>query len=64
MRSLPLIGAPVVQVYEEAHKFHHYLHDTTPFDAHVYGAGAPEEWFSMVVEVEHPDIKCHTALLA
>eukprot|EP00041_Stephanoeca_diplocostata_P022729 m.544703 g.544703 ORF g.544703 m.544703 type:complete len:479 (-) comp22141_c0_seq1:607-2043(-) len=38
-------------VYEEAHKFHHYLHDTTPFDAHVYGAGAPEEWFSMVLEV-------------
>eukprot|EP00040_Diaphanoeca_grandis_P023643 m.128884 g.128884 ORF g.128884 m.128884 type:complete len:432 (+) comp29359_c1_seq2:252-1547(+) len=37
-------------VYDQAHKFHHYLHDTTPFDAHIYGAGAPEEWFCLVVE--------------
>lgn len=34
----------------QAHKFHHYLHDTTAFDAHIYGAGAPEEWFSLVLE--------------
>ena len=26
-------------VYDQSHKFHHYLHDTTPFDAHIYGAG-------------------------
>lgn len=25
------------RVYEHAHKFHHYLHDTTAFDAHIYG---------------------------
>ena len=36
--------------YDEAHKYHHYLHDTTSFDAHIYGAGAPEEWFCLVLE--------------
>lgn len=38
-------------VYNQAHKFHHYLHDTTAFDAHVYGAGAPEEWWSLMLEL-------------
>jgi hypothetical protein len=37
-------------VYEHAHKFHHYLYDSTAFDAHLYGSGAPEEWFCLVVE--------------
>ena len=32
-------------VYQSAHKFHHYLHDTTAFDAHIYGIGMPEEFF-------------------
>ena len=27
------------RVYEEAHKFHHYLHGSTAFDAHIYGSG-------------------------
>ena len=34
-------------VYQDAHKFHHYLHDTTAFDAHLYGSGAPEEFFCL-----------------
>ena len=29
-------------VYDQAHKAHHYLHDATAFDAHLYGSGAPE----------------------
>ena len=31
------------QVYEHAHKLHHYLHGTMAFDAHIYGNGMPEE---------------------
>lgn len=42
--------AHLPMIYEQSHKFHHYLHDTTPFDAHIYGAGAPEEWFALVLE--------------
>ena len=38
-------------VYPDAHKFHHYLSDTTAFDAHIFGAGAPEEWLLIIVEV-------------
>jgi hypothetical protein len=26
-------------VYEDAHKFHHFLHDASAFDAHIYGSG-------------------------
>lgn len=39
------------RVYEEAHKFHHYLHDASAFDAHIYGSGAPEEFFPLLAEM-------------
>ena len=29
----------ITNVYNDAHKFHHYLHDCTPFDAHIFGSG-------------------------
>lgn len=38
-------------VYEHAHKFHHHLHGTTSFDAHIYGSGAPEEWHTLMYEL-------------
>lgn len=38
-------------VYEHAHKAHHYLHDATAFDAHIYGSGAPEEWAILWMEL-------------
>lgn len=38
-------------VYEHAHKMHHFLYDSTAFDAHIYGSGAPEEWFMLMLEV-------------
>lgn len=38
-------------VYSDAHKFHHFLHDSSPFDAHLYGSGAPEEWHSLMLEL-------------
>jgi hypothetical protein len=38
-------------VYQCAHKFHHVLHDTTAFDAHVYGFGLPEESVWLLLEV-------------
>lgn len=37
-------------VYEHAHKQHHYLHDCTAFDAHIYGSGQAEEWFTLQLE--------------
>eukprot|EP00927_Polykrikos_kofoidii_P053904 TRINITY_DN48427_c0_g1_i1.p1 TRINITY_DN48427_c0_g1~~TRINITY_DN48427_c0_g1_i1.p1 ORF type:complete len:604 (-),score=72.55 TRINITY_DN48427_c0_g1_i1:122-1690(-) len=37
-------------VYQHAHKLHHYLHDTTAFDAHIYGSGMNEEFFWILVE--------------
>ena len=40
-----------VQVYEHAHKLHHYLHGTNAFDAHIYGNGMPEEFFFMLIEL-------------
>jgi len=44
-------AAHLPEVYFDAHKFHHFLHDTTAFDAHIYGNGAPEEWFMLNMEV-------------
>ena len=38
-------------VFQDAHKFHHYLSDTTSFDAHIYGSGAPEEWHCLMLEL-------------
>ena len=38
-------------VYQHAHKMHHYLHDTTPFDAHIYGSGMNEEFFWILAEI-------------
>jgi sterol desaturase/sphingolipid hydroxylase (fatty acid hydroxylase superfamily) len=43
--------AHLPNVYGDAHKFHHYLHDTTAFDAHIYGSGAPEEYFCLLGEL-------------
>ena len=33
-----------------AHKMHHYLHDTTPFDL-IYGSGMNEEFFWILAEI-------------
>jgi hypothetical protein len=50
--------AHLPKVYENAHKFHHYLHGSTAFDAHVYsGNGMPEEWWLLAV-----DVACTTIL--
>jgi len=38
-------------VYQHAHKMHHYLHDTTSFDAHIYGSGMNEEFFWILAEI-------------
>eukprot|EP00750_Incisomonas_marina_P018185 INCI2745.1.p1 GENE.INCI2745.1~~INCI2745.1.p1 ORF type:complete len:382 (+),score=52.80 INCI2745.1:98-1243(+) len=38
-------------VYAHAHKMHHYLHDTTAFDGHIYGSGMNEEFLWIVAEV-------------
>eukprot|EP00421_Protoceratium_reticulatum_P006861 CAMPEP_0168363316 /NCGR_PEP_ID=MMETSP0228-20121227/3627_1 /TAXON_ID=133427 /ORGANISM="Protoceratium reticulatum, Strain CCCM 535 (=CCMP 1889)" /LENGTH=587 /DNA_ID=CAMNT_0008376037 /DNA_START=184 /DNA_END=1947 /DNA_ORIENTATION=+ len=38
-------------VYSHAHKMHHYLHDSTAFDAHIYGSGMNEEYFWICAEV-------------
>eukprot|EP01084_Bolivina_argentea_P238017 399895_1 len=40
----------IPHVYADAHKFHHYLPDSTPFDANIYGSGAPEEWAFIFME--------------
>eukprot|EP00929_Paragymnodinium_shiwhaense_P124127 TRINITY_DN9907_c0_g1_i1.p1 TRINITY_DN9907_c0_g1~~TRINITY_DN9907_c0_g1_i1.p1 ORF type:complete len:570 (-),score=90.76 TRINITY_DN9907_c0_g1_i1:411-2120(-) len=37
-------------VYQHAHKMHHYLHDTTSFDGHIYGSGMNEEFFWILAE--------------
>ncbi len=37
-------------VYPHAHKFHHHLPDACAFDAHIYGSGAPEEYFLLLAE--------------
>jgi len=37
-------------VYSHAHKMHHYLHDTTAFDAHIYGFGMNEEFCWILAE--------------
>ena len=37
-------------IYAHAHKLHHYLHDTTAFDAHIYGSGMNEEFGWIVAE--------------
>ena len=39
------------QVYEHAHKLHHFLHGTLAFDAHIYGNGMPEEFFFLALEL-------------
>jgi len=36
--------------YQNAHKMHHYLHDSTAFDAHIYGSGMNEEYFWILAE--------------
>ena len=39
-------------LYPQTHKMHHYLHDTTPWDAHPWGIGMNEEhvciWFEVL----------------
>eukprot|EP00931_Biecheleriopsis_adriatica_P005812 TRINITY_DN10729_c0_g1_i1.p1 TRINITY_DN10729_c0_g1~~TRINITY_DN10729_c0_g1_i1.p1 ORF type:complete len:451 (-),score=73.74 TRINITY_DN10729_c0_g1_i1:326-1678(-) len=43
--------AHIKEVYPDAHKFHHYLHDCTAFDAHIFGSGAPEEWLILMCDL-------------
>jgi len=43
--------AHIKKVYPDAHKFHHHLHDCTAFDAHIFGSGAPEEWFILMCDL-------------
>lgn len=38
-------------VYVNAHKMHHHLHDSTPWDATTYGNGMNEHYFMMVRDV-------------
>jgi sterol desaturase/sphingolipid hydroxylase (fatty acid hydroxylase superfamily) len=39
-------------VYEQAHRLHHYLRETTPFEASsVDGSGTAEEWLRMMTEI-------------
>ena len=38
-------------VYQDAHWFHHHLHDTTSWDAHIFGSGAPEEWLILLADI-------------
>ena len=40
-----------IQVYEHAHKLHHYLHGTLSFDAHIFGNGMPEEFCFLLLEL-------------
>eukprot|EP00933_Yihiella_yeosuensis_P072129 TRINITY_DN80436_c0_g1_i1.p1 TRINITY_DN80436_c0_g1~~TRINITY_DN80436_c0_g1_i1.p1 ORF type:complete len:440 (+),score=48.20 TRINITY_DN80436_c0_g1_i1:37-1356(+) len=46
--------AHIKQVYPDAHKFHHFLHDCTAFDAHIFGSGAPEEWLILMCDLLFP----------
>jgi sterol desaturase/sphingolipid hydroxylase (fatty acid hydroxylase superfamily) len=38
-------------VYNQSHRPHHFLHDSTPFDANLYGSGLPEEWLKLATEI-------------
>jgi len=38
-------------VYAHAHKFHHHLHDTTPWDAFLFGSGMNETYFWWFLEI-------------
>ena len=39
-------------VYDQAHKFHHFLHGSSPFDAHsIFGNGMPEEFCFLLLEL-------------
>lgn len=38
-------------IYPDSHKFHHYLTDTNAFDTHLFGTGAPEEFFVFFVQI-------------
>ena len=63
-RGVPSLGVPcfgalfyvehrighLPEVYAHAHKMHHFLHDTTPWDAHIYGNGLNEEFLWIVAE--------------
>src|SRR5262249_28433109 len=37
--------------YAQAHRPHHYLLDSTPFDADMHGSGMPEEWLKLMTEI-------------
>ena len=37
-------------VYSDSHRFHHHLHDSTAFDAHIFGSGVTEEWLLLVLD--------------
>lgn len=38
-------------VYQQAHKMHHHMHDSTPWAAHLYGAGMNETFFLMLLDI-------------
>lgn len=38
-------------VYSQSHRHHHHLHDSTPFDANMYGSGHAEEWLRLATEI-------------
>jgi len=38
-------------LYGHAHKLHHFLQGTSPFEADIYGTGWPEGWGLLVVEL-------------
>jgi hypothetical protein len=44
-------SAHTAVIYADAHKYHHHLSDTTAFDSHYMGIGAPEEYFMFLLEV-------------
>ncbi len=37
--------------YVHGHRHHHYLLDSTPFDADMHGSGMPEEWLKLMTEI-------------
>ena len=45
--------AHICKVYQDSHKFHHIMHDATPFNANGHGCGGPEDMslsiFHMIV---------------
>jgi hypothetical protein len=43
--------AHIPYIYSDAHKFHHFMHFSSPFDCHIYDTGAPEELCALHFEL-------------